>query len=667
VSFFRALWQTARAASPSQRRRLRALLGRAVSARALREHLAGELASQARDDSRQDGMGSADRELLEELAGMLRDGRWPADPAQARLIVQAAANAFGPITLLAPGEPEQRIGFDGTASGRSQPLYLIWAGRHFDATEPLRDDEMATPRPGDTPPDPEERDRLDRRAIDIEADYAEVRAEAEAGLRDRGHSFLLQFEAIYERLRFVMRTPATLRRNALLEEYRLGAWRLYDEATQQPWWTEPLPVPSAVPRFRLPSAASAGAAQGADIGELVRARRLRAAGVTIPGQDAAGQVALERARDAYIRAFGRLRVSLTSSPAGDRPAGYDQVYRVFAGFATQVRRQQEDPALLTWAWLDKKLGAPYARLAELAAGMQASPGSTARQPGGADAPGRPAAWPEPAQWAAARGGAGNDEAAFEGLLGSYMFADWAVSELPSGLPSLLASLGLRRVRVNPSPGSFFAALSRAVPGSPGPRQLRARLVGALQRQDATAGEQSGLLRMLAGVLRGGNWPGEYAEAIVRAAALEFGPITLLTYRADGHLMSFPGRAGSGGPVFLVWAGGHFEAAVRLGDGDPADAIMPASNGTEDQDLEALRRDFEALRERLASEIPGLPPDRGHSLQLQLNAVSEQVQELTDARAATATGNAQLLEYISVLRRLGAEARQRPWWQGFHMP
>jgi hypothetical protein len=74
-----------------------------------------------------------------------------------------------------------------------------------------------------------------------------------------------------------------------------------------------------------------------------------------------------------------------------------------------------------------------------------------------------------------------------------------------------------------------------------------------------------------------------------------------------------------------------------------------------------------VRERLASEIPGLPPDRGHSLQLQLNAVSEQVQELTDARAATATGNAQLLEYISVLRRLGAEARQRPWWQGFHMP
>lgn len=77
------------------------------------------------------------------------------------------------------------------------------------------------------------------------------------------------------------------------------------------------------------------------------------------------------------------------------------------------------------------------------------------------------------------------------------------------------------------------------------------------------------------MLRGGNWPGEYAETIVRAAALEFGPITLLTYRVDGHLMSFPGREGSDDLVFLVWTGGHFEAAVR---------------------------------QRLASEIPGLPPD-----------------------------------------------------------
>jgi hypothetical protein len=669
VSFFRALARAVRGGSPIRRQQIRYVLQRAVSSRALSEHLAAVLASQAR----QAGRGSADRELLEELAGMLRDGRWPADPAHARLIVQAAANAFGPIKLLAPGEREQRIGFRGAAGERSQSLYLIWAGRHFDATEPLRDDEMAAPRPTDAPSDPEHGRELDRRAADIGDDFAEVWGLAQAGLGgagDRAQSLLLQFEAIYERLLFVMRTPKTPRRNALLEEYLVGAWRLYDEAMQQPWWNRQSP-PLTVPPFRLPSAASAGAAQGADIGELVRARRLRAAGVTIPGQDAAGQAALERARDAYIRAFRQLRASLTSIPAGDRPASYDRVYRVFAAFDTRVRRQQEDPALLTWAWVDRRLGARYARLAELAAGMPASSGSAVRRPEGTDAPGRPVAWPEPTQWAAARRGAGDDVAAFEGLLGSYMFADWAVS----ALPSLLTSLGLRRVPVDPSPASFFAALSRVVPGSPSPQQLRARLADALERQDATSEEQSGLLRMLAGVLRGGNWPSEYAETIARAAALEFGPVTLLTYRADGHLMRFPGREGSDDPVFLVWAGVHFEAAVRLGDGEPADAggageeaaIMPASGGTQDQDFDALRWDFEVLRQRLASEIPGLPPDRSHSLQLQLDAVSEQVQDLADAPAATANGNAQLSEYIAGLRRLGDEARQRPWWQGFSMP
>ena len=214
-----------------------------VTTEAMRERVAAVLEARAEElkaEAADLGKGkqpatadSPDRGALRELAGIIReDEAWPGEPGLIREVLEASAEALGPVTVLGPKADDYQLRF-GDHGSRRKPVYLIQVGGHFDATRPLPQN---FPRPAPASRDAAtgpEAEQLRTAAERLQEDFEREKVRTEDDLArvdpDEQRSFQIQAERIDERFRAVLQWPASPYRNKLLEELLSSLQRLHDE------------------------------------------------------------------------------------------------------------------------------------------------------------------------------------------------------------------------------------------------------------------------------------------------------------------------------------------------------------------------------------------------------------------------------------------------------